>query len=155
MLLAAVLLCLSFSASADIISSQDLINNAAQYDSQTVEYAGEAIGDVMIRGQYAWVNVNDGNTALGIWLSKELARQIKITGSYHFIGDKVKVTGTFHRTCVQHGGDLDIHATSLEVIDPGFRRTLTINYQKLLISVILLLGTLAIIFLPRFSSTKP
>lgn len=136
------------------LTSSELINNAAKYDQQTITYSGEAIGDVMVRGQYAWVNVNDGQAAIGIWLAKDLAKQIKRTGSYRFIGDKVNVSGIFHRACPQHGGDLDIHAASLEVTESGFRRKLTINYQKLLISFILLLGTIAIIFLPRFTGPK-
>jgi len=32
----------------------------------------------MVRGDFAWVNVNDGENAIGVWLSKELAGEIKL-----------------------------------------------------------------------------
>ena len=48
-----------------------------------IVYAGEVIGDVMVRGDFVWVNINDGENAIGVWLDKELAREIQFTGSYH------------------------------------------------------------------------
>jgi len=36
-------------------------------------------------------------------------------------GDTVEVTGVLHRACPQHGGDLDLHATRLEVLTTGGR----------------------------------
>jgi len=40
-------------------------------------------------------------------------------GSYVATGDRLRVVGTFHRACVEHGGDLDIHADSVEVLQGG------------------------------------
>ena len=104
---------------AQPISSTELINKASQYDGKSVVYAGEVIGDVMARGDFVWVNINDGDNAIGIWLSKELAGEIRFAGSYHAKGDRVEITGAFHRACLQHGGDLDIHAQHIRKISPG------------------------------------
>jgi hypothetical protein len=101
------------------VSSTGLINNAREYDGQSIVYAGEAVGDVMVRGDFAWVNVNDGENAIGVWLNKELAGEIKFTGSYNTIGDRLEITGVFNRNCIQHGGDMDIHAQSIRRISPG------------------------------------
>jgi hypothetical protein len=101
------------------ISSTELINHAAQYDGKTVIYEGEVIGEVMLRGDYAWININDSKNALGIWISASLAREINYAGNYKSKGDVVEVTGIFHRACPEHGGDLDIHAQSLRKISPG------------------------------------
>jgi hypothetical protein len=101
------------------ISSTELINNARQYDGKSVVYVGEAVGDVMVRGDFAWVNINDGKNAIGVWLNKELAGEIKFTGSYHSKGDRLEITGVFHRNCIQHGGDMDIHAQGIRKIGPG------------------------------------
>jgi hypothetical protein len=72
---------------AQQISSTELINNAGEYDGKSVVYVGEAVGDVMVRGDFVWVNVNDGKNAIGVWMSKELAKEIRFTGSYHSKGD--------------------------------------------------------------------
>ena len=104
---------------AQQISSIELINNAREYDGKNVVYVGEAVGDVMTRGDFAWVNINDGENAIGVWLSKELAGEIKFTGSYHAQGDQLEITGVFRRNCIQHGGDMDIHAQGIRKISPG------------------------------------
>src|SRR4030042_422395 len=83
------------------VSSTELINNAREYDGQTVIYIGEAVGDVMVRRGFAWVNINDGENAIGIWMSKELAGKIRFTGSYRTIGDRVEIAGVFQRNCIQ------------------------------------------------------
>jgi hypothetical protein len=104
---------------AQPISSTELINNAREYDGKSVVYAGEVIGDVMARGDFVWVNINDGENAMGVWLNKEFAGEIQFAGSYHAKGDRVEITGVFHRGCIQHGGDMDIHAQDIRKISPG------------------------------------
>jgi hypothetical protein len=104
---------------AQQISSTELINNAKEYDGKSVVYVGEAVGDVMVRGDFAWVNLNDGENAIGVWLNKELAGEIQFTGSYQAKGDRLEITGVFQRNCIQHGGDMDIHAQGTRKISPG------------------------------------
>lgn len=101
------------------VSSSELINNAKQYDGKTVIYEGEVIGDIMKRGDFAWINVNDGKNAVGIWVEAPLIKDISYAGSYKAIGDKVEVTGIFSRACAEHGGDLDIHASALRKMASG------------------------------------
>jgi hypothetical protein len=101
------------------ISSTELINNAREYDGKSVVYTGEVIGDVMVRGDFAWVNLNDGENAIGVWLDKELAKEVKFAGSYQTKGDRLEITGVFQRVCIQHGGDMDIHAQDIRKISPG------------------------------------
>jgi len=104
---------------AQQISSTELINNAREYDGKSVVYAGEAIGDVMVRGDFVWVNLNDGENTIGVWLNKELAKEIQFAGSYHAKGDRLEISGVFQRSCIQHGGDLDIHAQNIRKTSPG------------------------------------
>ena len=111
----------SFSGRVFAQTSTDLINNAKDFDGQIIIYQGEVIGEVMARGEYAWVNLNDGKNALGIWLKKDLVGAIANAGSYKTIGDTVEIAGVFHRSCLDHGGDLDIHAESLRLIKGGNR----------------------------------
>ena len=138
----------------EAISSADLINNAKEYDAKTVMYKGEVIGDIMARKEFAWINVNDGVNAIGIWLDKNLAGDILYAGSYKSRGDIVEVKGIFHRACIEHGGDMDIHCQALARIESGavIKEELDIAKRK---TAFILLGALFIIIaLSRSYVTK-
>jgi len=112
---------------AEVISSAELINNAKLYDGKIISFSGEAIGDLMARKEYAWINLNDGKNAIGIWIKRELTDNIQYSGSYNAKGDWVEIEGIFHRSCPEHGGDLDIHAQSITKISSGSEITHSIN----------------------------
>ena len=138
-----IILCLAFfvlpqPSFAQGLSSSELIQNAKQYDGKLIVYTGEVIGDVMPRGGNAWVNINDGNNALGIWMSASLAKEINYEGSYKSRGDSLEVTGIFHRACPEHGGDLDIHAQGLRKLATGRIVNEKINLDKINLGAILL-----------------
>jgi hypothetical protein len=133
---------------AQPVSSTELINNAKAYDGKTVAYAGEAIGDVMARGDFAWVNLNDGQNAIGIWMAKGSSKDILYTGSYKSKGDIFEVVGVFHRACLQHGGDLDIHAQGLRKISSGRALTEKLNVSKRNFTLVLL-GILCLVLILR------
>lgn len=122
-ILFALLICLIFFLPvlrAQPLSSTELINNAKQLDGQQVVFEGEAVGEVMVRKNFAWLNLNDGANAIGVWLSAPLAKStVFYTGSYNAKGDWLEVDGTFHRSCPEHGGDLDIHAQAIRKIRSG------------------------------------
>ena len=118
-----VIWCLGFviysNAYAQVLSSTELINKSKDYDGKTVVYQGEVIGEVMARGEYAWINLNDTKNAIGVWIKKDLTNLIASVGAYKTSGDVVEVVGVFHRSCLAHGGDLDVHAESLRQIKGG------------------------------------
>ncbi len=138
---------------AQAISSAELINNAKRYDDNTVIYTGEVIGDVMERakGIYAWVNVNDGVNAIGICLGKELFGGIKTgnIGGYKSRGDIIEIKGVFHRSCIEHGGDLDIHAVSLRKVKDGLVISEKIDMVKRNLAIILAGGLCLVSILNR------
>lgn len=120
---------------AERVSVKDLTESAENYDGQTVTIEGEVIGDIMLRGDYAWITVNDDpytskeaqeerlragfNIGIGVWLPSSQAEKVKVLGGYKNVGDRVSVTGVFHRADGEHGGDTDIVAQSLVVLEPG------------------------------------
>ena len=122
---------------AEPISSTGLINNAKEYDGKIVAYEGEVIGDVMGRGEYAWINVNDNKNAIGIWLPRDLTKGIIYTGNYKAQGDWLEISGIFHRACPEHGGDLDIHAQSLRKIKSGIPTAEKLDLDKRNLIVVL------------------
>lgn len=116
---------------AQPVSGAHLIDNAERYDGHSVIYSGEVIGDIMVRGEYAWVNVHDGQQAIGIWLPKNMAEKILYTGSYKAKGDWVEIGGIFHRVCEEHAGELDIHASSLKKIHSGYFVARVFNRRRM------------------------
>lgn len=137
---------------AQSIASVELINNAKQYNGNIVVYRGEVIGDIMLRGEYAWINVNDGKNAIGIWTKKELIKDILYTGGYRSRGDIVEITGKFNRSCIEHGGDLDIHAQSITKISLGDKTSHPVNKKE--INLILFLSGIIVLVILLRSITK-
>lgn len=108
-------------ADEETVSCSELIDHSKKYDGKKIVFEGEAIGDILYRGSYAWINVSDGNnSAIGIWMTKEQAQSIKTTGAYEITGDTVEIAGIFHAACSEHGGDMDIHATAVTVMKQGY-----------------------------------
>jgi hypothetical protein len=126
-----------------ITSSIELVNESVFYDGRSVVYRGEVVGPVMVRGEYGWVNVYDGGYAIGVWCAKEECEKIRSHGNYNHKGDTIEVFGVFHKACPQHGGDLDIHASSLEISEEGYLIHHTVDERKKQTAVAL--GLLALI----------
>lgn len=100
-------------------SINDLIENAIILDGEKVTITAEAIGEKMERKEGTWVNVNDGTNAIGVWMDKLTADRIGYFGDYSHKGDTLRITGTFSRACLVHGGEPDIHAEMLEIVKSG------------------------------------
>jgi len=137
---------------AQPVSSRELIDNQSRYDGKTIVYAGEVIGDIMRRGEYAWINVSDGN-AIGVWIPIDLLKEINFSGDYKTVGDSIEITGIFNAACKVHGGDLDIHAQAIKKINPGFQKEEKVNTEKrkfaLILAGILLLIWILTLFMRR------
>ena len=128
--------------------SLDLLNNAKQYDGEPIVYKGEIIGDIMVRGDHAWLHVNDGTIAIGVWIPKNLIGNISFAGDYQKRGDILEVSGIFHRSCLEHGGDLDIHASEIKKAASGNWTVQPISRIKVFI------GILSLIFVLVFWASK-
>jgi len=127
-------------AFAKPLDSNTLINNTAKYDGKIIEFEGEAIGEIMKRGNFAWVNVNDGQNAIGIYMPYSEAKKIKYLGRYLVKGDTIYVKGIFHRACSAHGGDIDIHAYELKIIKSGYRFSEKVDSKRAVTGILLFLS---------------
>lgn len=97
----------------------ELVGHTLDWTGKTVTIEGEAIGEALPRGDWAWVNVSDGTNAIGVWMPLADAKKIGVYGDYHHTGDILRVTGTFSRDCAAHGGDVDIHSTDVVRVKAG------------------------------------
>lgn len=139
-------------------SSGDLVEDWETFDGAQVSFTGEAIGERMVRGENAWIHVNDDayyernieegaslggyNSGHAVWLPASEAGKIGVFGDYGHEGDVVTVRGTFNAACAQHGGDMDIHAASLVVDVPGREVVDRVKVEKVAAAGIL--GLLAV-----------
>lgn len=150
MLTVSLLFCLNGSVfAADVIELNQLVENAEAMDGQTVTVTGEAIGEAMERGDHAWVNINDGTNAMGIWMPLDDAESIRVFGDYKHHGDQVQATGVFNRACAQHGGDVDIHSDSITVVTAGYAAAEAVPTLKIIFGLVLvcLASALGMIYL--------
>ena len=146
------------------VASAQLIEGAAAWDGRVVTFSGEAVGEPMVRGAHAWLHLNDDayqtrsttevdrrlrgyNSGQAIWAPAALALRVRTFGGYRHEGDSVRVLGTFNAACREHGGDMDIHATSLEIIREGHVVTHPLSTRRLGLGLALLAlaGTLALV----------
>jgi len=117
------------------VNSASLVDNANAWNGHVITFTGETIGEAMVRGKIAWIHLNDDaymwknieegakldgyNSGHAVWVPANLAMKIRFFGDFKHEGDVVRIVGTFNAACPQHGGDMDIHASTLEIVRPG------------------------------------
>ena len=129
------------------VDSNDLIDRAKDYDGTTVVYEGEVLGDILYRGDFAWLAVSDGNNTIGVYVTAEQAKQVSVVGGYGKQGDTIRVEGVFHRACAEHGGDLDIHANTVAVLRVGESVQMPLSRLVTILAIALPLPAAALLFL--------
>ena len=134
---------------AQAYSSKELIENANSLDGKVVIYKGEVVTAIMNRGEYSWVNLNDGDNAIGVWCKSDEISVVKFIGGYKFKGDLVEVEGIFHRACSEHGGDLDIHSYMIKIVQQGHKVKENLDVKKLRASIIIFLVILLAVVIFR------
>lgn len=121
--------------SPNVPSSIELVESPKQYDGHTITFTGEVIGEAMHRGDHTWLHLNDDayyvknveeganlggyNSGMAVWIPTDQTNELAFFGDYKHEGDIAKIRGVFNAACGQHGGDMDIHATTLAVVTPG------------------------------------
>jgi len=136
------------------VNSASLVENANAWNGHVITFKGEAIGETMVRGKMAWIHLNDDaymwknleegakldgyNSGHAVWISADLAMKIRFFGDFKHEGDVVKIVGTFNAACPQHGGDMDIHASTLQIVRVGHPVHHVINTPRAIIAGVLL-----------------
>ncbi len=136
------------------VTSQQLIDKAKDIDGRIVVLKGEVIGDIMPRGQFVWLNIQDAYNAIGIWAPREMVKTIRGAGDYKQDGDTIEVEGQFLRADPGLGGDLCIRASAIKVIEIGQPRPYEVGLLKKEISMILMAGVMCLWVLKIFIRRK-
>lgn len=109
------------------------LSNAGSYlDGATVDFTGEAVGDI-IDGDvgFVWLTLYDQGASIPVQVAESDAVLIEYLGRYQVKGTTLRITGTFHLACDDHDGLSDVHATTVSVVDPGERLTQELDYTQL------------------------
>jgi hypothetical protein len=114
-----------------------VVSCPARFDGRRVTYVGEVVGDLLVRDDGAWVQVNDDdyalevgplpghrdrrgtNSGLSVWLPDPLTEQLTGLGRPGVWGDIIEVSGTIRRTDPTDGGGLTLRADQLTVRQPA------------------------------------
>lgn len=90
-------------------------------NNSDVSFSGEVVGDIMNAGEgYKWLNLRgSSNAVLSVYATDDQVSLIQYMGDYHDTGTTLRIAGTYHIACPEHEGELDVHATSAEVVDSG------------------------------------
>lgn len=105
-----------------------------RYAGQVVSAQGEVLGDVLWRGEYAWVNVGDVSGAIGVWVAAAQVQAISHVGRHGVTGDWVQVTGRFG-AWTDLGGDLAIKADQLTVLRHGHDNPRQVQTWRLVLAL--------------------
>lgn len=130
-------------AAEQVLTPAEAVSSAVDLDGREVVVEGEALGESLRAPDgMRWVNVLGGGTALGLVVTEEQAATIPSFGAYRMRGATIRAHGVLNAACDVHGGDLDLHADTLEVLDVGEEIPHSIHPLKLVFIVPVLLGVL-------------
>ncbi|MCK8115810.1 hypothetical protein [Anaerosoma tenue] len=169
LLTAVVLMGCVATAGASALSSVELIEHPAEWDGRVIVFTGEAVGEAMVRGEEAWLHLNDDayvdgsiaggaepqgyNSGMAVVADAEDAAAITVFGDYRHQGDVVEVSGVFNAACPEHGGDMDIHATGLRIVREGAPVTRLVDYTRVVaLGITLAAAILAVLWYTARSS---
>ncbi|MEF9841214.1 MAG: hydrolase [Raoultibacter sp.] len=107
-------------------SIADLSGAESYFNNQTVQVAGEVVGDRLRAGlddDHCWVTLTSTKKGEGatvsVYMTYEQAAKIDTFGKYGMTGTVLQVKGTFHLVCNEHTGETDLHADTVSVAAKG------------------------------------
>lgn len=119
-------------------------------DGSEVRFTGEVVGDIVnAENGYKWINVmGSANNVIGVRVTDEQAQLVQNIGNYHNSGTVLRVSGEYHVACPEHQGELDVHASSVELVDAGGPVEHLLSSSRVLVAILLV--TIALLVLLAF-----
>lgn len=116
----------------------DLVSKNTSMDGRFVVLEGEIISEPIERRDGCWVNVTDGNMAIGVFFKDcNQTKSVKIWGQHLFKGDTVRIEGKVYSADKLTDGELDIQGETLVVVEPGHPITIPIPFWKIILAIFL------------------
>lgn len=107
-------------ATTAVLTPAEAVALALESERTPAVVAGEALGEALTApGGRRWVNIGRSGTALGVVMTAEQAAAVPRFGRYRQRGAALEVSGVLNAACSEHGGDLDLHADTVSVLDEG------------------------------------
>lgn len=126
------------------------------YEGQTIQITGEVVGDIINVGDdggHVWITVNalpgEQAASVQVFISAEQAVNIDTLGGFERTGTIVSIIGKYHLTCNQHEGLSDVHATSLDVLQPGSSHHTSFSFGYFVAPLALIIAGVALLALYR------
>ena len=125
------------------------LNETTQRQPKQITVKGEAVGDILNAQQqgYKWILLLDDESSISVFITDEDAQKVTWLGRYDQKGTILEISGEFHVDCDDHDGLTDIHATSVRVLEEGYRIQSNFNGYKIGIGALLIVagGALSIL----------
>jgi hypothetical protein len=153
-------------AASTAVSVEDLLDNAASFDGQTIIVVGELIGDYGFRQDgSAWSQLNDdsyatgplpeggkltgANSGIGVRAPDTLVEALDPPGGYLVRGPIVRATGTWHYHDEDRGGETYLDIATIEVLERGRRMSESADPIVVVAGALLLVSTLSLWYRTR------
>lgn len=102
-------------------------------DGAEVRFEGEAIGEeVAASGDRVWVALSaTSGQSISVLMDADDAEVIDAYGDYGTTGATVRVRGTYHVACDDHSGELDVHASEVELVAASSESANDVSVRRL------------------------
>ena len=102
-------------------------------DGAEVRFEGEAIGEeVAASGGRVWVALSaTSGQSISVLMDADDAEVIDAYGDYDTTGATVRVRGTYHVACDDHAGELDVHASEVELVTASSESAHDVSARRL------------------------
>ncbi len=121
----------------------DIVSKNPSMNGRPVVLEGEVISEPIERRDGCWINVTDGNLAIGVFFNDcQQTKSVKVWGQHLYKGDTVRIEGKVFNADKLTDGELDMQGESLTVIEPGYPISMPVPLWKILLAVFL--GSLAL-----------
>lgn len=107
-------------------------------DGQKVDFAGEAIGDIIkAESGHKWLTLYDAGASISVYVSDADAKKVSNLGRYSQKGTRLEIQGVFYLACAEHEGLSDVHASKVKVLEEGGAQSSPLNMRQLQIGLLL------------------
>ena len=132
-------------------TAAELQSATSRMDGDYVRISGEVVGyAVKADARHVWLNIQDETGAvISVFASKAATNGIETFGGYNTTGDTVEVLGIYNQACSRHAGELEVHATSVELVSAGTAIEHGFDGMLSLVGVLMLLVSLILTIVER------